>query len=190
MKRVFFVFLIFAFLKTGVLGQTTDLPKTKWMLGYFGETITHTGINLGLEYYPFQSERYQMILAPNLGGYVHIRNNTSLFLRVQWGQRVNFDSGLFLEQFMGLGYLHQFTHGGQNYEVLPNGAVLEVSNSGRPMFMPCVALGTGYDFSKKTRFNLTYFIRPEFFWKGPFNGYYLTHIALNTGVLFHFNNQK
>lgn len=119
-----------------------------------------------------------------MGGYVHIRNNSSLFIREQWGQRVSFNNGIFIDEFIGLGYLHHFTHGGEIYEVLPNGAVVETPNNGSPMIMPSVGLGTGYDFSKKTKRNIIFFLRPELFWKAPFNGYYLTHFVINTGIIF------
>ena len=189
MKQINIAALIFL-CSFKVTGQENELPKLKMTLGYFGETFTHPGINAGFEYYPFQSDSYQMILASNLGGYVHTRNNTSLFIRGQWGQRVRFNNGFFVDQFIGLGYLHHFTHGGDNYEVLPNGAVIEISNSGRPMIMPSVAVGTGYDFAKKTSLNLVYFLRPELFWKAPFNGYYLTHVAVNTGFIFKFSKGR
>ena len=179
-----FLLFLFSFNFNLSYGQDTDLPKTKFMVGYFGETVTHTGLNLGIEYYPFQSQKYQMILSTSLGGYTHIRNNTSVFLRQQWGQRITFSSGLFIDQFMSLGYLRHFSHGGENYEVLPNGAVVETKNNGRSMIMPSVSIGTGYDFSKKRNKNIIYFLRPELFWKAPFNGYYLTHFALNTGIIF------
>jgi hypothetical protein len=184
MKHTTLITLIFFFTFINSYGQESDFPKSRFLLSYFGETITHSGLNMGFEYYPFQSKKYQMILASNLGGYVHIRNNTSLFIREQWGQRINFYCGVFIDEFIGLGYLHQFTHGGDSYEVLPNGAVVETPNSGSPMIMPSVALGTGYDFSKKTKWNIICFLRPELFWNAPFNGYYLTHFAINTGIIF------
>jgi len=190
MKHVTFIFLIFLFTHINSNGQENNLPKTKLTLSYFGETITHNGLNLGFEYYPFQSKKYQMILASNIGGYVHIRNNTSLFIREQWGQRITFDWGIFIDEFIGLGYLHQFTHGGDNYEVLSNGAIVKTPNNGSPMIMPSVAIGTGYDFSKKTKWNIIYFLRPELFWKAPFNGYYLTHFALNTGFIFKLSKKN
>lgn len=165
-------------------GQGGLANDVRFTFGFFGETLTHLGLNAGIEYSPLRSGKYQMILAANVGGYVHKRNNTSLFVRGQWGQRVTFDSGLFLDQFMGLGYLHQFTHGGAQYEVLPNGSVVGTPNSGRPMVMPSLSLGTGYDFSRENEKRPSIYFRPELFWKAPFNGYYLTHFALNTGVIF------
>lgn len=190
MKLTFLVCVILFFALTSAYGQGDSLPKTKFTLGYFGETITHPGLNFGIEYYPFQSNKFQMILAANGGGYVHIRNNSAFFVRGQWGQRITFDSGVFVDEFLGLGYFHQFTHGGDNYEVLPNGAVVKTPNSGSPMIMASLALGTGYDFSKKTKWNVIFFFRPELFWKAPFNGYYLTNIALNTGFIFNLRSKN
>lgn len=162
-----------------------DSPQSKVGVytGYFGETLTHAGLNLGIEFYPHQSETYQMVLSLNGGGYVHVRNNKSFFVRGQWGQRAFFKNGLFVDQFLGVGYLHQFTHGGELYEVLPNGAVVKTPDSGQPFFMPSVSFGAGYDFSKKGDSRLSVYLRPELFWKAPFNGYFLTHIALNTGII-------
>jgi len=166
-----------------IMGQDSLNNKIGFTAGYFGETVTHAGMNVGIEHYPHQSDRHQMILAGNVGGYVHPRNNTSLFIRAQWGQRLNFKSGLFLDQFIGLGYLHQFVHGGDLYEVKPNGAVVKTPDSGQPLVMPSISLGTGYDFSKTTAYCMKVYLRPELFWKAPFNGYYLTHFALTTGLI-------
>lgn len=175
--------LFFMSILLPAIGQDAPQNKLALNLGYFGETVTHTGINLGIEYYPHQTDRHQMILAGNIGGYVHPRNNTSLFIRAQWGQRLHFKSGLFLDQFVGLGYLHQFVHGGDLYEVKPNGAVVKTPDSGQPLVMPSISLGTGYTFSKNEGTGISLFLRPELFWKAPFNGYYLTHLALNAGVI-------
>lgn len=185
-----FILLTFTFsLPFLLLGQENKLPNIRLSASYFGETLTHTGANVGIEYYPYPCQKFQPILAANVGGYVHIRNNTSLFLRGQWGQRITFAKGIFVEEFLGIGYLHQFTHGGKNYEVLPNGAVNKIPNNGKPMIMPSISLGTGYDFSQKINHALLIFIRPELFWKAPFNGYYLTHFALNAGFIFNINKK-
>lgn len=167
-------------------GQERAISPINITVGYYGETVTHPGLIVGIEYSPFITDKYQMILAFQTGGYTHKRNNTSYFVRGQWGQRITFNSGLFVEQFLGLGYLHQFSHGGEQYEVIPNGAVVKTLDRGQPKFMPSITLGTGYDFSKKGIGNFSIYLRPELFWKAPFNGYYLTHPALSTGIISKF----
>jgi len=189
MKKLSQICIVLSFFHES-FGQDVPLNKLAINLGYYGETVTHAGMNVGVEYYPHQSDRHKMILAGNVGGYTHKRNNTSLFIRGQWGQRVEFKSGLFLDQFIGLGYLHQFVHGGGLYEVLPNGSVVEKSNTGEPKIMPSVALGLGYKFKKDSFNRFEYYFRPELFWKAPFNGYYLTHLAINTGVIINLNKHE
>ncbi|MEQ9441598.1 MAG: hypothetical protein RIG62_21320 [Cyclobacteriaceae bacterium] len=49
--------------------------------------------------------------------------------------------------------------------------------------MPSVALGLGYDGIRWNGKPLKLFARPEIFWKAPFNGYYLTHFVINTGII-------
>ena len=176
-----YLFLFSLFLSASLFSQDTLPPsKFQYTIGYFGETVTHAGFNLGLERQLSDSEKYQIILAVNAGYYKHIRNNTSIFLRAQWGQRINFTNGVFIDHFLGVGYLHQFVSGGDIYEVLPNGAVVESPNTGSPKFMPSIAVGAGYNFPE-SRFSL--YVRPELFWKAPFNGYFLTNFALNAGVI-------
>jgi hypothetical protein len=161
--------------------------KLKISAGYFGETLSHLGVILGIEHCPYGNDRYQFLWGTNIGGYVHVRNNTSIFIREHWGQRITFKSGVFIDQFIGLGYLHHFSSGGKIFDILPNGAVVNIPNSGRPMIMPSVSVGTGYNIMRSTGINLQIYFRPELFWKAPFNGYYLTHFALNAGFLFKLN---
>lgn len=171
------------------VGFSGRKSKINYTAAYFGETVTHPGMLLGIEYYPNGNANYQTILATNIGGYVHTRNNTSIFLREQWGQRITFKSGVFIEQFIGVGYLHHFASGGKIFEVLPNGAVVKTPNNGRSMVMPSVAVGAGYNLKRSTGIDLLIYVRPELFWKAPFNGYYLTHFALNAGFIFKLNGK-
>lgn len=178
MKTTILIFLLFP-----LFTFAQNEKELRMSVGYFGETLAHPGVNLGIEYGVPVSTKEQMLVSLNVGGYVHPKNNTSLFIRGQWGQRFNLKSGLFFESFLGLGYLHQFTHGGDKFEVKPNGAVVKIPNSGRPMVMPSVALGIGWNFHKNEKFFPSFYLRPELFWKAPFNGYYLTHIAINAGII-------
>lgn len=187
MKRLIVLLFILYFPHSGI-GREAGKRNVNIQTGYYGEMVTHPGMTLGMEYSISASPNHQMILSTNMGGYVHPRNNTSLFLREQWGQRVCFRNGVFIEQFIGLGYLHHFAQGGKIYEVLPNGAVVKVPNNGRPMFMPSVGVGAGYDLGKLTGKKIMLYVRPELFWKAPFNGYYLTHLALNAGLIFNIKS--
>jgi hypothetical protein len=151
-------------------------------VGYFGETITHPGFFAGYEHNIMPQSRYQLFLTLTLGGYVHRRNHTGLFSEVGLGQRLNFRSGLLLEQSIGIGYLGTFLNGGPVYEVNDNGAVSKSSNPGRSHLMPSVSLGFGWNVARQEELPLLLFVRPKVFWQYPFNNYALPHLALQAGV--------
>jgi hypothetical protein len=123
-----------------------------------------------------------LVLSLTIGGYVHRRNHTGLFSEVQLGQRFNFRSGLLLEQYIGLGYLHAFLNGGNVYQVSDNGSVGKIANKGRSHLMPSLSLGLGWNVARSQQLPLLLFVRPKAFWQYPFNGYALPHIALQAGV--------
>ncbi|HEX8576589.1 MAG TPA: hypothetical protein VF677_09890 [Flavobacterium sp.] len=151
-------------------------------IGYFGETITHPGLFAGYEHNLMPQKRYQLLLALNLGGYIHQNNHTGLFSEVGIGQRFNFRSGFLLEQYVGMGYLHTFLNGGPIYEVNDNGVVSETSNKGRSHVMPSVSLGLGWNLARSKKLPLLVFVRPRVFWQYPFNSYALPHVALQVGI--------
>jgi len=151
-------------------------------MGYFGETFTHPGFFAGYEHNLRPQKHYQLLLNLTLGGYVHPRNHTGLFSEVGLGQRFKFRSRFFLEQFIGIGYLHAFLNGGPVYSVTDNGAVSKSSNLGRSHLMPSVSLGFGWNVAHSEKLPLMFFIRPKVFWQYPFNGYALPHVALQAGI--------
>ena len=176
-----FVVLLFCYVLANA--QTEELATKAVSVSYFGETLTHPGLALGVEHYPLQSPKHQLVWSVSVGGYLHPRNNTSFFARLQVGQRLLLGGKFMLENFVGIGYLRQRPQGGAVYRVLPNGAVVENKRSGSGKIMPSVALGIGYNGIKIHGKSIKVFARPEIFWKAPFNGYYLTHFAMNTGFI-------
>jgi hypothetical protein len=172
-----------------VQAQTTpDTPaRYAFTAGYFGEVVTHPGAVIGVERYLFTNQKFRFILAGNLGGYVHPRNHSAMFVNVQSGQRITFRSGLFLDQFLGLGYLHTFLHDGDLYQADVFGNIQKTPNTGRPHVMPSVSVGTGWDLSKGHTGQLLVYVRPQVFWQFPFNNYALVHFALQTGITFQLN---
>ena len=54
---------------------------------YFGETITHPGLTVGLEYTLLEGRKRSLISSVNLGGYTHPRHHRALFLNLEGGLR-------------------------------------------------------------------------------------------------------
>ena len=149
---------------------------------YLGETITHPGATVGLEKYLLRKRQYKLFVGTNLGGYVHQRNHKALFATLQFGQRITFRSGWFVDQSIGVGYLITFLDG-EVYTVNPTGSVEQMANTGRSHLMPSVSVGVGYDFTNKDIAKLQLFLRPQAFWQLPFNHYALLHIGLQAGII-------
>ncbi|HEX8656373.1 MAG TPA: hypothetical protein VF690_02495 [Hymenobacter sp.] len=162
--------------------QAQETGRSAVTVGYFGETVTHPGLFAGYEHNLRPQKRYQLLLAATVGGYVHRRNHAGLFSEVGLGQRLHFRSGFFLEQFIGIGYLHTFLNGGPIYEVNDKGEVSERNNLGRPHLMPSISLGFGWNVAHSEKLPLLVFVRPRAFWQYPFNSYALPHLALQAGI--------
>lgn len=178
-----YIFILSFFIYATVVSAQEDECKNRFFLGYYGEEFIHPGMNLGIGFTSFQSGMYQILFSANAGAFLKDGSHTSVFARSQVGQCATFNSGIFIDHFLGFGALHQFATGGDDQEVLPNGEVVDISTKGSPKFIPSIAVGVGYDFKKKHDFDGTIFLRPELFWKTPFNGYYQTHFAINAGVM-------
>jgi hypothetical protein len=148
---------------------------------YVGELVLHPGALVGIEYRlapASAAERggTRLLLAANFGSYVHVRNHVGLFVDAELGVRHGFRSGVFVDAFAGLGYLHTFL-AAPVYEVGAAGHVTRVTDFGRPAFMPVLGAGTGYE----TR-SLAVFLRAETFGQYPFNQHLLPHAAVLVGV--------
>ena len=186
LKTIFHILLITTvfFIPCNLKAQNETMTgkRSAVTLGYFGETITNPGLFFGYEYNLRPQKLYQLHLSANAGGYHHSHNHTGLFSEIQIGQRYTFGSGLFVEQLLGVGYLHTFLSGGKIYEVSEPGAISEARNSGRGHFMPSLSLGFGLNLAQKDKAPLLLFLRPKAFLQYPYNGYALSHAAVLIGI--------
>ena len=118
---------------------------------YFGETITHPGIEIGYESTFYKGFNFTV----SIGTYVHQRNHVGLFINGGLNWRYTFSIGYSPEIGIGLGYLHTWAHGGPTYVVDDTGNV-SINKIGRPHFMPLIKLGLiGWDLRKKDQYSNT-----------------------------------
>ena len=152
-------------------------------VSYFGETITHPGIEVGYEYNFFKG--FNVTAA--IGTYVHQRNHAALFLSGDLNWRYTFSFGYSPEIGIGLGYLHTWEHGGPVYIVDDNNNASIKPKYGRPSFMPSAKLGLlGWDLRKKTNIPMRINTDIVYFGQLPFNNYFLSHLALRIGATYYF----
>ncbi len=173
-----------------LLLSATNLTAQKALnlgLGYFGETATHPGLVAHLELEKPQSKKVSTIFRGDIGAYVHARNHTGVFMDVHTGLRRYHASGIFTEQYLGLGTLLSFYNGDGVFQRDENGNIRRASAFANLDIMPSVTLGVGYNLSKNSdSANLIYF-RPKVFWQLPFNNLALPHLALQVGFIHRIN---
>ena len=149
---------------------------------YFGETITHPGIEIG-----YENTFYKWFnFTGSIGTYVHQRNHVGLFLNAGLNWRYTFSIGYSPEVGIGLGYLHTWAHGGPTYVVDGKGNV-SMDRVGSPHFMPSIKLGVfGWDLRKKTDIPMRINMDIIAFGQYPYNNFIMPHLALKIGATYYF----
>jgi hypothetical protein len=185
MKKTLFILTIFVGLVFPVQAQVNDRPKQAVHVAYLGEMLTHPGMSVGYESYLSNDSRFQVFLRANVGFYHHYRNNNTYMFTLESGFRRNFASGIFLEQSLGIGYFYRKVHGDGQFAVEEDGSIVEKNALGRS-FVPFLAnVGIGYHIQTK-RAQISPFIRPNFYWKMPFNETPNMQMAMMAGILYGF----
>ena len=147
---------------------------------YFGETITHPGLTVGLEYTFWEGRKINLVSSVNLGGYIHPRHHKAMFLELQGGLRRISSYGLYFDFLIGAGYFHTWADG-DVYVANDQGDVEEISNVGRPHLMTNLALGIGWDFYKKGSLPLKLFLHVKPLFIYPVNQNLLIQGAIVAG---------
>jgi hypothetical protein len=137
-----------------------------------GEFLLHPGVLVGVET-PIAGDN--VLLAAHAGGYVHVRNHVGARVDLEVGARHTAPTGLFVEGFAGVGYLHTFA--AAPVWVVDDGGAHEIADAGHPAFMPTLTLGTGWQGPR-----VAPFVRVQGFGQFPFNHHLLPHVALMLGV--------
>jgi len=161
--------------------STPNGSRIAFSAAYLGELLLHPGLLVGAEYRLAPSAAASprgplLLLAGNVGSYVHVRNHVGVMADAELGFRYGFRSGWFADGFAGLGYLHTFL-AAPVYEVDDAGHVEHVTDFGRPAFMQVLSAGGGFE-----KHGLAGFARFETFGQYPFNQHLLPHFALVLGV--------
>ena len=162
-----------------------NLNELRTGASWFGENATHPGFTLNLEYVRRHSTGISTPMRADAGAYFHPRNHNAFMFDVHCGLREHFGRRFALEQYLGLGFMRAFYNGDGLFQVNDKGAVVRVSPSGNPAFMPSVSLGIWIAAGKKTDpERWAVHLRPKAFWQLPVNNLALPHFALQAGITY------
>jgi hypothetical protein len=187
MKNKIFLLSCFWLLVLTAQGQSEFANKHAFHVAYLGEMLTHPGISVGYEKYLTEDEKFHIFVRPTAAFYHHYRNNTTFMLTLESGFRRNFRSGFFLEQSLGVGYFQRLVHGDGQFYVAENGTIMEKGALG-VSFLPLLAnVGIGYHFQSR-KVQISPFVRPNFYWKMPFNETPNMQLAIMAGIIYRIKN--
>lgn len=159
--------LIIVSLITGLSLSMNAQENIKVGGGYFGQIVTYPGLVLEFEKEEMQSEKVSIPVRIDIGFYYHKRHTTGVFAEVNYGFRRYFQSGLFLEESIGLGVMQTMLSGDAVYSVDDQGSVVESNRFNQPDIMPSITLGLGFDLSKGKEKQTLVWLRPKIYWQFP-----------------------
>ena len=173
------------FAQTESIGNgTSQNQKIGFSIGYYGYKINNVGLQLGIEKYLATTNNFQIIWSSYFQFYTQKEKQTAIALNTRIGQRYNTNFGLILETHLGLGIQETF-YKIKGYDLTSN-PIREISSKiNKTSAMPNISLGIGYDFSKKTKLPLVYYLRTNISWLYPdINLVFNTTANLEMGVIY------
>lgn len=189
MKSVFFrhrlaVALCFTLLTVGASAQ-------ELRIAYFGETISHYGVKIGLAFPLLRTEKAkanglvverELQFGPSLAIYRHPHHHVGVILAPELNWRRTGSRGGFYE--LGLApSLYRYFLEADTYQVGDDGEFERVPLAGRFAFLPTVSVGLGRDLSVRGGIPLAWYLRLDLMRQFPYNAGGLSRFALEAGII-------
>lgn len=179
------------------LGQSVATSTRSWgvAVGYYGETITHYGLKVGVERSFHQwshvkrsgrIKTYDVIGGLALAAFRHPYNHYGLIAQTELGLRRTKSRGAVFEVGLSGGYLRTVLDG-ETYQVADNGSLARIRFAGRNALLVGLYTAWGKDFSRTTNLPLLCRIKPALLLQTPYNTGVLLRFALEIGVVYRFN---
>jgi hypothetical protein len=181
---IWFCGLPFIALAQQTTQETAIRSKYGLSIGYFGDRLSNAGYQLGIERYMASTRNFQVIGSVYFNQYFVPNQLTALALNARIGQRYTTNWGLSFETHLGIGAARRsFQY--EAYSVNAQGDIVAQEKAAQLSVMPNLALGLGYDFSRKTKLPLLLFGRTSVNYLFP-NKHFLfdASYALEAGVVY------
>ncbi|MEZ4850879.1 MAG: hypothetical protein R3B93_20125 [Bacteroidia bacterium] len=154
-------------------------------VGYYGNRISQPGATIGFEYDKSFTGDFSSPLRLNIGFFKGPEYNV-LFLEVHKGFRKKMDSGLFLEQSIGVGAVANFfTLESMWYSDPVSGSIFRYKEGANWGISPSVTVGAGYSPKNSPH---SFWIRPKVYWNFFIRGLQHPYGALQIGYSYTFKS--
>ena len=149
--------------------------------GYYGHFVTHPGLTISAERVGIADQRAAAVVRAEVGAFHQPRFQSGIFVNSTIGLRRSFDSGLFLEEAIGIGAIGTAVASEGVYQVA-DGSVVAGTTRNPLELMPSIVLGIGYSFARDTDRPVQAWARPTLFWQFPHKRSSMYGLALQVGV--------
>ena len=157
---------------------------------YFGETITHPGFRLGVDYSLKEYEKIKrsgkisyrsFLFTPSTGMFYHKGYQTSAFVLAEFSYKRMNENGRFFSVGIAPGYLRTFIP--NSYAIKADG-VIEKITTGNNYFLGDISLTFGKDLSINKDIPIAYYVKPQFLKAIPSASNATNYFALELGVQY------
>ncbi len=192
MKNIISILLLITLMVSSINAQKltkngTPVNKRYGLsVGYFGYKIDNPGFQVGVEKYIATTKNYHVISAVNLAYYYQKDVQSAIAVSARIGQRYTTNFGLFFETYLGLG-VQQTSYVSKTLEYNAGLSKISETKKSKTGVAPNIALGLGYDFTKKTNVPTKFYLRPAFYWLAPDRNFiFQSSYTIETGAIFVF----
>lgn len=194
-NRGFFLILLITIVSISNAQDITKngTPKNNkfgFSAGYFGYKYTNPGVQLGFEKYIATTNNFNVIGGVNALYYYQKDIQSAVSINARIGQRYTTEFGLFFETYVGIGVQQTF-YVNKTYEYNSGQSIITETKLSKTGMNANIVLGLGYDFSKKTKYPVKFYLRPSFYWLYPDrNLVFQSSYAIETGLIYVPNFKK
>ena len=171
-----------------IKARDTDTTKTLKgiSISYWGTMKHNYGLQIGLEKYYLQSEKFKIIGSASIVCQRKPDIYTSFGIIAGSTLRRTFKRGLYFEHSMKFGYLGSY-YDFDMYKTNSDGKIVSIGRKWASSIIVGYSFGLGFDFSKKTKNNFQLFIKPNIYYRAPNNDniFYLNNYSIEAGLVFH-----
>ena len=186
--------LFIALLTTCSSLQAQSLRPKSIYASYFGETVTHPGLKIGVTYQlKFWDKtktrkngdkriiQRSIELSPGIGFFYHKDYQTGLFVLPEWSYSRKNAKGNFLTAGIGAGYMRTFIP--NVYDLNANGEI-ESIDAGYNYFLTNYSITFGKDLSVKKMIPISIYIKPQLMYALPNATNGISYFALELGASY------
>ena len=194
----YLILFFFLFISSLLSAQVTN--PTSFSVSYFGETVIHPGLKMGLTYDLKRWEKSKtkrngvkkntiqgFELSPTVGFYYHKDYQTGIFILPEFSYTRTKTNGNFMTYGFGAGYMRSIIP--SVYELNSNGEIEKI-HTGNNYFVTNYFVSFGRDLTHKQKLPMKIFLKPQFMYALPNYETGVLYFAFEFGISYKLTKKE